>query len=121
MDIEDDAARQNWGGGWRTPTDAEWTWLRENCTWTSTTQDGVNGMLVRSNIAGYTDNSIFLPGAGYRIDDGLYYAGPQGYYWSSSLYERLSENAWYVSFNLIMPGWAGFNRSLGQSIRPVTE
>jgi len=38
-DYADDAARQNWGGNWRTPTDAEWTWLREHCTWTWTNRN----------------------------------------------------------------------------------
>jgi len=40
-DYADDAARQNWGEGWRTPTYEEWTWLKENCTWTW--QDDYNG------------------------------------------------------------------------------
>ena len=45
LEFEDDAARANWGGKWRTPTDAEWTWLRNNCTWTWTNDylgDGSN-------------------------------------------------------------------------------
>ena len=29
LEPDDDAARQNWGGSWRMPTDAEWTWLRD--------------------------------------------------------------------------------------------
>lgn len=114
-----DAASANWGGNWRTPTDAEWTWLRENCTWTWTTQSGVNGMLVQSNVAGYTDNTIFLPAAGYRDNANLYDAGSYGYYWSSSLYESLSDSARGVYF-----GSGGVNRGIddryyGLSVRPV--
>lgn len=29
LDKSDDAARQNWGGSWRMPTDAEWDELRD--------------------------------------------------------------------------------------------
>ena len=64
----DDAAQANWGGDWRMPTKEEWTELRNNCTWTWTSEDGANGYRITSNING---NSIFLPG-------GIIY-------WSSSL------------------------------------
>ncbi|MDY4512785.1 MAG: hypothetical protein SPE10_04975, partial [Paludibacteraceae bacterium] len=40
LELADDAARANWGGAWRMPTDAEWTELRENCTWTWITKNG---------------------------------------------------------------------------------
>ena len=32
LELSDDAARANWGGSWRMPTDAELTELREQCT-----------------------------------------------------------------------------------------
>ena len=111
----DDAARQNWGGNWRTPTDAEWTWLRENCTWTWTTQNGVNGMLVTS----FNGNKIFLPAAGFRGDASLYGAGSNGFYWSSSLYESYSGLAGYVSFYSGGVGRDYDYRYYGQSVRPV--
>ena len=117
----DDAAFANWGGSWRMPTDAEWTWLRENCTWTWTTQDGVNGMLVRSNVAGYTDNTIFLPAAGFRLDANLYSAGSYGYYWSSSLNESTSNSARYLHFFSGVVGRLVDSRFYGQSVRPVME
>ena len=118
-DYADDAARQNWGGNWRTPTDAEWTWLRENCEWTWTTQNGVNGMLVRSKIAGYTDNTIFLPAAGYRSNAYLYSA--DGYCWSSSLRVSGSDYAGRVNFNSGGVYRGSGSRYYGQSVRPVTE
>jgi hypothetical protein len=119
-DYADDAARQNWGVNWRTPTDAEWTWLRENCTWTWTTQGGVNGSLVRSNVAGYTDKTIFLPATGYRNNAGLYNAG-YGYYWSSSLYEYYSDKAMSVFLSSSTVGRESSSRCYGYSVRPVTE
>ena len=50
-DYEDDAARQALGGKWRVPTDADWTELREQCTWTWVTNynsSGINGRLVKA-------------------------------------------------------------------------
>lgn len=118
-----DAASANWGGSWRMPTDAEWTWLRENSTWTWTTQGGVNGMLVRSNVAGYSDNTIFLPAAGYRgeAEAYLFSAGVIGYYWSSSLLKGGSFSAWRVYFHERGVNTDYDDRYYGQSVRPVTD
>ena len=85
LELSDDAARANWGGTWRMPTKVEQDELRNNCTWTWTTQNGVNGYKVTSKTNG---NSIFLPAAGYRIGSSVYHVGSCGYYWSSSLYEK---------------------------------
>ena len=87
LDPEDDAAHVNWGGSWRMPTMAEWQELLDNCTWTWTRQNGINGCKVTSNKAGYTDKFIFLPAAGYSYEGDLYEVGSYGYYWSSSLNE----------------------------------
>ena len=74
----------NWGGSWRMPTSGELQELLDNCTWTWTTQNGVNGCKVTSNKAGYTDKFIFLPAAGGRHPDfGLGGVGSSGAYWSS--------------------------------------
>ncbi|MBO4263460.1 MAG: hypothetical protein J5871_02120 [Bacteroidales bacterium] len=120
LDLGDDAARVNWGGNWRMPTDAEWTELRNtsNCTWTWTTLSGVNGMKVTSKKTG---NSIFLPAAGSRKDSSLGGAGSFGHYWSSSRYTNSPSNAYYVSFN--SSGVYGYNtnRCYGQSVRPVIK
>jgi len=114
---EDDAAHVNWGGDWRMPTDAEWTELRTNCTWTWTTQNGVNGRLV----TGPNGNSIFLPAAGVRIGTYLSDAGSCGLYWSSSLNAGSPNGAWNVSFDSdnVLRGNYGY-RDLGQSVRHQT-
>jgi hypothetical protein len=124
-DYVDDAARANWGGKWRTPTDAEWTWLRENCTWAwKTTNDGYahNGILVTSNVNG---NQIYLPAAGYRSNDLLLDAGRGGLYWSSSLYESPDESFSDVASGVYFSSheFVSFNgcRFYGQSVRPVTN
>ena len=116
LDPEDDAAHVNWGGSWRMPTDAEWRELREQCDWTWTTQNGINGYRVTSKT---NSNSIFLPAAGYRYDTYLNSVGCRGYYWSSSLLENDPGNAWYLSFYSGDMGGRYYYRNYGQSVRPV--
>ncbi|MCQ2144961.1 MAG: choice-of-anchor D domain-containing protein [Bacteroidales bacterium] len=124
LDMEDDAARAALGGNWRMPTDAEWTELRENCTWTWTINyngTGVAGRIVTSNKTGYTDKSIFLPAAGFRHYDNLYYAGSYGAYWSSSLYTGGPYSAWDVFFYSDEVYGDLADRPHGPSVRPVLE
>ena len=116
LDLEDDAARTNWGGVWRMPTDAEWTELRTKCTWTWTTRNGVKGYEVTSMTNG---NSIFLPATGYRSYDGLYNAGYYGTYWSCSLDTDYPNNAWEVNFGSGDVYRNGSYRYFGRSVRPV--
>ena len=118
LDPEDDAAHVNWGGSWRMPTQAEWQELIDNCTWTRTTQNGIDGYKVTSNKAGYTDKFIFLPGAGYRRDSDLDHVGT-GRYWSSSLY--VNSSSWYLGSGSAAHGLYTRNRSNGQSVRPVLQ
>jgi hypothetical protein len=79
LDREDDAAHVNWGGAWRMPSKAELDELIENCTWSWTTQNGVDGYTVTSKTNG---NSIFLPAAGDK--NGNVQHNGYGFYWSSS-------------------------------------
>ena len=113
LDLSDDAARANWEGSWRMPTYAEWTELREQCTWSWTTQNGVKGY----NVTSKNGNFIFLPAAGYRSGSRLDYAGSDGYYWSSSLHTDYPYNAWHVHFNSSDVRY--YTRDRGQSVRPV--
>ena len=115
LDPEDDAAHVNWGGSWRMPTVEECEELINKCTWTWTTQNGVNGRLV----TGPNGKSIFLPAAGRRDD--ISSAGAKGYYWSSSLYSDNPSYAYYVYFNSDRVFRNSSSRYHGQSIRPVSE
>ena len=115
LDPEDDAATVNLAGTWRMPTDAEWTELRTNCTWTWTTQNGVNGRLVTAS----NGNSIFLPAAGYRDDTSLSSVGSSGFYWSSSLNTDYPDLAWSVYFDSSDVGRDYYCRYGGHSVRPV--
>lgn len=124
LDMEDDAARAALGGNWRMPTDAEWTELRENCTWTWTmnyNETCVAGRIVTSNKTGYTNKSIFLPAAGYRSPYGLSRARSYGYYWSSSLDTDCPVYAWDVIFYLEDVGRVYDDRYYGLPVRPVLE
>lgn len=115
LDPEDDAATANWGGAWRMPTKAEQDELRNNCTWTWISQNGVNGY----KVTGPNGNSIFLPAAGYVIEGTLYGAGSFGYYWSSSLYTVNPYFAYNVDFDSGGVDWGYYNRCYGLTVRPV--
>ena len=117
LEPEDDAATVNWGEEWRMPTDAEWTELREQCTWTWTTLNGVYGCQVTSKT---NSNSIFLPAAGYRYGTDLNNVGSYGDYWSSSLYV-FPEYAWFIYFNSDGINRGRNPRRIGQSVRPVQD
>ena len=117
LDLSDDAARANWGGSWRMPTMAEQDELRNNCTWTWTTQNGVNGYKVTSKSNG---NSIFLPAAGGR-GGSSFGAGSYGRYWSSSLYTDDPSGAYYLFFDSSGVDWSGMTRNFGLSVRPVCQ
>lgn len=119
LDLADDAANANWGGAWRMPTDAEWQELRDNCTWTWTTLNGINGVEVK----GSNGNAIFLPAAGFRSSNDVFYTGHYGCYWSSSLDTAAPNNAKFVEFrsenNDIFRNY--YSRVCGQSVRAVME
>ena len=118
LEAADDVATANWGGSWRMPTTEEQQELINNCTWTWTTQNGVNGYKVTSKSNG---NSIFLPAAGCRYNSDLRYAGSYGYCWSSSLNTYSLGSAHNLSFGSSGVGWYGSNRCYGQSVRPVCQ
>ena len=124
LELEDDAAHARLGGNWRMPTDEEWTELQRQCTWTWTSINGVSGYKVTSRKPGYTDNWIFLPAAGHRHGEDHFDYGSYGLYWSSSLSERDSYDAWYVYFydsHVTRRSYYYYDRYLGRSIRPVAE
>ena len=114
-----DAATANWGGDWRMPTFSEQAELLYNCTWTWTTQNGVNGY----NVKGPNGNSIFLPAAGARSGSSLNDAGSHGNVWSSAPYDGTYDSgAYYLYFDSDGQGMYGsFLRGNGQSVRPVVE
>ena len=123
LDPMDDAASVALGRKWRMPTEEEWTELRntDNCSWTWTTIDGVNGYKVQSKKPGYTDNWIFLPAASSRSNGYLGNVGSVGDYWSSSLYTDYPYDAYYMGFYSGYFSRCSSSRYYGRSVRPVSE
>lgn len=115
-----DAATANWGGDWRMPTKDEVNELRNNCTWTWTTQNSVNGY----NVEGPNGNSIFLPAAGYYSYQSFKDAGTRGFYWSSSDYiNDFGIVNYAVSLTIKSTSYnnGGNDRGDGRSVRPVIK
>lgn len=118
-----DVAHVRMGGSWRMPSHEQQIELINNCKWTWTNQNGVNGFLV----TGKNGGQVFLPAAGYRWDDRLYYEGSDGYYdegsdgyyWSSSLYPYYVDDAYELFFGSGYWGWYFQGRSVGLSVRAV--
>ncbi|MCQ2336986.1 MAG: hypothetical protein MJ010_07405 [Paludibacteraceae bacterium] len=83
---DSDTATKLWGSNWRMPSEAELDALLDNCTvaWKSASESGYNvaGKLYRGN-GDYSGNSVFFPAAGYCSGGEVYYAGSDGFYWTS--------------------------------------
>ena len=128
LEAADDAATVNWGPSWRMPTGDEVDELRNknNCSWTWYNEgnmefNGVAGYKVQSKRAGYTDKYIFLPAAGRWESTTLYYAGSDGYYWSSSLLENTPCYALTLDFDDTSRDQFWRYRCYGLSVRPVKK
>ena len=117
LELKDDAATANWGGKWRMPTLEEQEELRDNCTWTQTLQNGVDGY----KVTGPNGNSIFLPFAGFMDGGVLYLAGELGGYWGSSLGTGTPSLAGIMYFISDLVDVERLNRYYGQSVRPVYQ
>lgn len=106
LDLSDDAARLNWGGSARIPTNEEIKELREKCSWTLTKRNGIDGYMVTSSING---NSIFLP------------IKESGGYWSSSLSKKLPQQAFGIVLESDIITITTLLRYSGNLIRPVVD
>lgn len=113
LDLEDDVAHVKWGGSWRMPTHEEYNELVDKCTWRWTTRNNMNGY----EITGTTGNTIFLP-ANAQNSSGEYIRGE---YWTSTLQDG-ARHAYYGIFISTIPyKAAGYWRTAGYAIRPVTK
>jgi len=122
-----DAATTNWGGEWRMPRQAEFEELinPDNCTWTWTTMNGVNGYRVTSKKPGYEGNSIFLPAAGGYSGTDSKLRDAYGWYWSGSIDDKTSDKStnfayilnFYFDTRFVFINSSG--RCSGLPVRPV--
>lgn len=113
--LEDDAAAVNWGGYWRMPTVAEMEELFDNCSWTWTTKNGINGY----QVMGRNGQSIFLPAAGFCDWDDFYDEGEFAGYWMSELGPYVSDGTYLAFTKNTKYKNKSFFRYRGYSIRPV--
>ena len=113
LEPADDAATVNLGNEWCTPTYDQWVELYENTSWDWTKQNGTKGILFTAK----NGNTLFLPAAGGRYDDNLFYYNVEGLYWSSELYVVNSVS--YYNFNLDFCSMKYGSRCSGYSVRPV--
>ena len=120
LDMTDDVAREKWGHDWRMPTADEWQELYDNTTSEWTTIGGKRGMLLTSKVPGYTDKTLFLPAAGYKIGETKGDEAYHGHYWSSSLFSSYPRTAYHMFFDSdnVNPQDV-YDRPAGFSVRPV--
>lgn len=116
LDPEDDAAHAKWGGSWRMPTKIEQDELREECTWTWTTFNGVKGYLVTSK---KNSKYIFIPAAGGINENGIF-SEEIGLYWSSIINTEVPYQACALDVSSRNVAWNNVSsRSYGYPVRPV--
>lgn len=115
LEPEDDAAAYHWGNDWQMPTSQDITELRNYCTRTVTTINGVEGCLVKSE----NGNSIFLPFGGY-YDGTTKNSDHTGCYWSSSLNLSGVWTAHSMVFDNSNFSHCNVRRS-GRNVRPVRK
>jgi hypothetical protein len=120
LEPADDAAHTNLGEGFRTPTLDEWTELTSNTTaqWTTDYNGtGVTGYIFTSKVAGYTDQSIFIPAAGYQwrptVGVGRYLLSTQ-----TDCYPNGCDDGYFDS---TLVSWGSTGKEEGSSIRPVYD
>lgn len=119
LESVDDAASYIWEGNWRMPTLAEFQELIDSCDWKWTLEKGKHGYRVTSLIEGYTNQSIFLPAAGFRYDSIFDGVGEYGCYWSSVLRDGSICFAWSLNFSMGAGLMFNGQRFYGCSVRPV--
>ena len=112
-----DAATANWGAPWKMPTIEQIQELLEICTYTWTTQNGVNG----GKVTGRNGGVIFLPASGLRDSSSgtLYIVGFYGYYWSAS--PNNSYDGHGLGFSSSYWDWNSNNRASVFPVRAVAE
>ena len=115
LEPEDDAAYVNWGEDWRMPSYDQLNELKTNCTWSGTTINGVNGLMV----TGPNGNSLFLPTAGFRYENSLSTDGSFGLYWSRILGSAHQYDACNLGFSVREQTWLESHRYNGYTVRPV--
>ena len=117
LSLDQDAARANQGAPWRMPTSEEFKELFDNCTRVWTTVNGVNGLLLTSNVNGHT---LFFPATGYFSGSTLSGRGERGNYWSSTYVSDSAASCLYFNSSVSNPQNTAVRHN-GCTVRPVMQ
>ena len=93
LQIGDDAAAINWGGGWRTPTDNDWAELLNN-TYREYIYDYPYCGIV---FTGKNDETMYLPINNWYDGDYVIARKPAGRYWENTLSHAVLSRMPYYS------------------------
>ena len=117
LDLEDDAAHVHMGGDWHMPIPEQIKELLNNTTTAWTTLDGVNG--IKFNSKKDESKFIFIPAAGYVLDNFYAGIGNYGFIWTSMLHPKYVYSSQELGFGSNGPYLNGYNRDFGFSVRGV--
>ena len=117
LELEDDAARDNLGAGYRIPTKADWEELLEDCKWEAVTvtlpielDPSQKKSIARWKVTGPNGNSIVLPmTGGFRADGWGVMPDYDTYYTTANLYpaeQQLDEDKYEEAVALTWPMYA---------------
>lgn len=117
LELEDDAARDNLGVGYRIPTKADWEELLEDCKWEAVTvtlpielDPSQKKSIARWKVTGPNGNSIVLPmTGGFRADGWGVMPDYDTYYTTANLYPaelQLDEDKYQEAVALTWPMYA---------------
>ena len=112
-----DVAHVEWGGAWTIPSYSQIIEIMEDCEWKWKVLNDVCGQLV----IGKNGGMIFLPAAGFRIDDNFASVGLCGCYWESGHNPNIdSKVAATFTFGTVVKEEGRSERRLGRSLRAVS-
>ena len=146
LDLEDDAARANFGVGYRIPTQEDWKELLEDCKWEAVTatlpivvDPSQKKIIARWKVTGPNGNSIVLPATiGFRCD-GIHDATDMNTYYTTAdlypakdspdkyKYELAAAFTWPIfaedasSTSIEEPSFRATYRPYGVVVRPVFD
>ena len=105
----------SWGGKWTMPTKDDFQELIDECEWTWTSVNDVNGY----SIKGKNGKTMFLPAAGKKSWISTIGVGTMLYYWTST--ENGYVNKWYLEADATSYSLKSAFISDEMSVRPIAK